>query len=115
MYVLKLKQIMREFAYAPTRISHQSIYIPDNLRNCQYVFVRNDAIASKLTPRYIGPFKVIERKESHYIIERNVNNVSITLERLKPAFVENNNISDNDSIKDTFIPEINVNKAVRTK
>ena len=98
-----------------TRTSHQGIYIPDNLRNSQYVFVRNNVIASKLTRRYTGLFKVNERKESHYIIERNGNNVSINLERLKPAFVENNNISDNDSIKDTFIPEINVNKAVRKK
>ncbi|XP_026666981.1 uncharacterized protein LOC113463941, partial [Ceratina calcarata] len=59
------------------------------LYSCTHVFVRVDAVRKPLEQPYEGPYKVISRaRDNVFIVNVNGTHVSITTERLKPAFVE---------------------------
>ena len=36
-------------------------YTPHHLKECEFIFVGNDAVKRPLTPTYMGPFKVVNR------------------------------------------------------
>ncbi|CAE1291591.1 unnamed protein product [Acanthosepion pharaonis] len=43
---------------------------PQHLRDCEFVFVRNDAVRRPLTPAYQGPFQVLRRTDKHLTTKR---------------------------------------------
>ena len=88
-FAQELMHRMARLKYTPPRRPQTESYIPDRLRNCQYVFVRNDSVKRPLTPAYQGPFKVLSRAEKHLNIKRGDITDTITIDRVKPAFVEN--------------------------
>ncbi|RWR98383.1 hypothetical protein B4U79_03154, partial [Dinothrombium tinctorium] len=81
---------------APPTTSHnkQQIFIPQNLQTCSHVFLRDDRISPSLKQLYTGPHKVVERKERNFKIDVNGKNVVVTIDRLKPGFILNDDISD---------------------
>ena len=64
-------------------------YIPTELRTCEFVWVRRGPQTKSLQRPYTGPYKVISRNlESNTMcVEMGSNNETISLERLKPAFL----------------------------
>ena len=73
----------------PVVTSHHSIqkpFIHKNLFDSDYVFLRIESRKS-LTPRYEGPYKVIKRFSKNFIILRANKNYSVSIDRLKPAFI----------------------------
>ena len=75
--------------YPPPRQQQTGTFIPQHLRNCKYVFVRNDAVRKPLTPAYQGPFKVIRHSNKHITIRRGDTTDTVSINRTKPAFLEN--------------------------
>lgn len=63
------------------------------------------AIGGSLQPPYNGPCKVIQRGEKTYTIKISNNNVVVSIDRLKPAFLLDDNI-EHHSIenRDVMIP-----------
>lgn len=59
-----------------------------NLETCKFVFVRIDAVKKPLKPPHEGPYKVIKRTSKHFVINRNGNKETISIDRIKPAFYE---------------------------
>ena len=49
------------------------------------MFVRIDAVRRPLSPPYEGPFKVLEKKEKTFIIDKSGKNYTVSVDRLKPA------------------------------
>ena len=80
---------MARMKYTPPRQQHTGTFIPQHLRNCKYVFVRNDAVRKPLTPAYQGPFKVIQHSNKHITIRRSDTTDTVSINRIKPAFLEN--------------------------
>ena len=66
---------------------HHSVYVPDTLKRSTHVFVRNET-RKPLRPTYLGPFRIIKRMDSHYVIEIHGTEQSVAIARLKPAFLD---------------------------
>lgn len=79
----------------PINKSHsnsRSFFVHPDLKSCDYVFVRDDTVRKPLKPPYDGPYRVIKRGSKVYDILINSKLVSISIDRLKPAYV----LSDSD-------------------
>lgn len=66
-------------------------FIFKDLQNTTHAFVRTDAIHPTLEPPYQGPFKILQRHSNFYTLQINNKAKNISLDRLKPAFIENFN------------------------
>ncbi|CAH8611522.1 unnamed protein product [Dicrocoelium dendriticum] len=87
-YAERLKQHFRTVRPTSTRFTAREQRIHPDLHTCPFVFIRIDAVRKPLTPPYEGPFKVLSRKPKYFILERNGSKESVSIDRLKPAYVE---------------------------
>lgn len=87
--IKNLRNTMNNLIPTPTRIGKQTnIFVPKDINKCEFVFVRDDKIKSGLCPPYQGPFKIIKRLRKNFIVEIKNKNISISIDRLKPAFID---------------------------
>ncbi|HBK82803.1 MAG TPA: hypothetical protein DDZ41_04275, partial [Flavobacterium sp.] len=98
--VTQLRKTMQDLIPKPTRTTEQSkCFLSKDLQTCEYVFVRIDKVKSGLTPPYEGPFKILKRLRKHFVIEIKGKNTSISLDRLKPAYMNENIETENVKCK----------------
>ena len=71
----------------------KTIFVHPDLNSCSHVFIRNDFVRKSLQPPYDGPYRVIERKAKVHIIQKNDKSVHVSIDRLKPAYLLNDDIS----------------------
>ncbi|KAJ8722994.1 hypothetical protein PYW07_004174 [Mythimna separata] len=64
-----------------------SFFVYSDLRNCTHVFLRDDKIKRSLTSPYQGPYKVLERNEKVYKIQLEDRILTVSIDRLKPAYL----------------------------
>ena len=57
---------------------------------CDFVFVRRDAYRPPLAPPYHGSFRVLERGEKFFILDVSGRRDSVSVDRLKPAYIDSN-------------------------
>ncbi|GBL74957.1 Transposon Tf2-9 polyprotein [Araneus ventricosus] len=69
------------------RNSSRHIFVNKDLENCSRVFQRIDRVKKQLESPYEGPFPVIERKDKYFTINIKGENVNVSLDRLKPAYI----------------------------
>nr|CUU99968.1 hypothetical transcript [Hymenolepis microstoma] len=69
-------------------LNSKSTYIHKDLSTSPSVFVRVDTVKKRLQPQYDGPYKVLQRKSKYFILDRNGTKYSISIDRLKPAYLE---------------------------
>lgn len=74
-----------------TNHGSQTVYIPSQLLSSSPVFVRVDAKRPPLQPRYNGPYAVLDRREKTFKIQMHSRQPWISVDRLKPAFILNDN------------------------
>ena len=87
-YVTKLKESMKHLRASPSRQQQRSSYVSDNLQTCTHAFIRHDAIKKPLQPPYEGPYEVISRSPKHFTMNVKGSKEIVSLDRLKPAFVD---------------------------
>src|SRR5215469_12032538 len=63
-------------------------FVPKDLSSCSHVFIRHDAYRTPLQPKYDGPFLVLARKEKYFSVRIRNRTENISVDRLKPAFLE---------------------------
>lgn len=72
-----------------------SAFVHQGLDTCEYVWVRNET-RSGLEMTYLGPYKVLERHEKHFKIEKRrelkhgatkITTDTVSIARIKPAFI----------------------------
>ena len=101
-YVARLKAIMQNLrATPPRRHSRHKAYVSKDLAHCTHVFVRHDATHKPLQPPYNGPYKVMQRDDKTFTIEVNGQQKVVSLDRLKPAHVEDTSVVDTAPIDDS--------------
>ena len=62
--------------------------MPRELFNSPYAFIRRDSHKPPLTPPYEGPYKVLQRGTKSFPIDVGGPEEAISVDRLKPAFVD---------------------------
>lgn len=81
----------------PTDTVHHSTprtFISKNLQHSTHVFVRNDSIRPSLTHPYDGPYLVLKRFDKFFTILIRGRQSNISVDRLKPAFIANNDLNN---------------------
>lgn len=87
-YAKQLAARMRRMRVSNTRIQTHKVFVPAGLSTCSHVFVRIDATRRPLERHYEGPFRVLQRKDRVFIVERHGKRETISIDRLKVAFIE---------------------------
>ena len=67
-------------------------YIPAELKDCDYVFLRTDSARKGLQRPYTGPYEVIARRRHSFTIKTNNGHETVAIHRLKPARVDKETI-----------------------
>ncbi|UYV66339.1 hypothetical protein LAZ67_4001365 [Cordylochernes scorpioides] len=115
-YVYKLQKQMENFGPRPKNLkTNQNIFVHKNLRSCSHVFLRTDRVKKALEPPYEGPFQVLRREEKYFIIKIKNKEVSVSIDRLKPAYLLNTSqpeesAKDNTSIRQPVEPPVDIRR-----
>lgn len=73
-------------------------YVPKELKECKFVFVRNDAVRRPFQPPYKGPYEVVTRQDKGMVLKINGKDELIGVDRLKPAFVDQSENQNEEEI-----------------
>ncbi|KAK9885262.1 hypothetical protein WA026_010760 [Henosepilachna vigintioctopunctata] len=95
-FVKELRNHFQEFR--PTSGSNhdrkRSVFIFKDLATSTHVFVRHDAMRSPLQQPYDGPYPVVSRGSKFFVINNNGRQVTVSVDRLKPAYITDDNPID---------------------
>ena len=105
-FASRLLQMMQNIRAIPPREYNNPVHLDKHLETCKFVFVRVDAVKKPLTPPYEGPYKVIKRTHKYFIINKNGNNETISIDRIKPAFYEAPQATDDNTANKQSLPSI---------
>ncbi|CAH8566999.1 unnamed protein product [Schistosoma bovis] len=103
-YVQRLRKHMSDLKITPPRPQQRRVFIPQELHNSSHVFIRRDKIQPPLQPSYDGPFKVIERTNKTVTIEKAGKTDVISIDRVKPAFIDSDIQSTSTDSSKMVIP-----------
>jgi len=96
-YVTQLKTIMEKIRPSSSRQPQQrKTYISSDIYTCPFVFMRNDTVKRLLQHRYDGPFQVLHRTNKHFTLDIAGKKKVVSLDRLKPAYLDDSSPSTND-------------------
>ncbi|BHF67662.1 hypothetical protein SprV_0301069000 [Sparganum proliferum] len=84
-FVQQLKQRMAQLRPTPTRQTSKQVFVHEDLKSAPFVFVRHDAVRKPLCPPYDGPYKVVQRKDKFYVLQKADKTDTVSIDRLKPA------------------------------
>lgn len=89
-FVEHLRLLMRNLRPIPASqhvSGSRQCFVSQELKTCEFVFVRNDSITPPLQSPYDGPFKVIERSEKLFKLHINGKVKVVSIDRVKPAYI----------------------------
>ena len=75
-----------------------SSYIPADLSLTGYVYVQVDGHRTLLQQPYSGTFRIISAKNRYFTLDINGRSDTVTVDRLKPAYVGTNCAQNNSSL-----------------
>ena len=114
-YVHKLKKLMQNLQTVPPRIKqHQPIHVPSSLFTQSHVFVRHDAVRKPLQAPYDGPYRIISRTKKHFTIDINGRHEVVSLDRLKPAYLDTDLVLPHTTCLSTPAPNLVTTRSGRT-
>lgn len=107
-YVENLQQTLNNIQPNRKRIRKQTkIFVPQELANCSHVFLREEIYKGSLNNPYTGPHKVLRKHTKFFKILIKDKAQTISIDRLKPAFVLNTEISNDErETRSKFKPRI---------
>lgn len=106
-YVKQIRDNISKFKDRNSRqCDSRKIFVHPDLNTCSQVFVRNDMVRKSLQPPYNGPYSVLRRFSKNFLIKLPNKNSYISIDRLKPAYV----LNENDLIHSDLEPKISENK-----
>lgn len=99
-FVRKFKQTMSRFKPADPKYHGQpKFFVHPELNNAKHVFIRIDAHRTPLQAPYKGPYEVIKSGTKVFKVNINGKPDTVSIDRLKPAFVLNQNENDEPVIQ----------------
>jgi cleavage and polyadenylation specificity factor subunit 1 len=79
---------MARLCFPAQRTRSSPVHVDANLSTATHVWVRHDHSRPPLSAPYDGPFLVLERNPKYFIINKNGARYSVSIDRLKPVFME---------------------------
>lgn len=96
-------------SYKPSKSikgNSRPFFVHPDLQTCSHVFIRDDTVRRPLKPPYDGPYRVVSRKSKDYLVQLPSRQVSISVDRLKPAYLLNDtDESTTGESEDNRVPE----------
>jgi hypothetical protein len=87
-FVARLRNHIAKIKPVPgTRHAQKPFYVPKDLSSADYVFLRQGPAKGALESPYAGPYKVLRRGSKTFKIEIAGKPNTVTIDRLKPAYV----------------------------
>ncbi|UYV74968.1 hypothetical protein LAZ67_12001925, partial [Cordylochernes scorpioides] len=87
-----------------SQTSSRAIFIHKDMNTCSHVFLRIDRVKKSLEPPYQGPYRILERHDKYFVLDINGRNASISIDRLKLAYLPSADCNT-DTVKSTpFLP-----------
>jgi len=74
-----------------TNHGRRTVFVRSQLSSSTHVFVRVDAKRPPVQHRYDGPYAVLDRREKIFNVQMSSKQSWISVDRLKPAFILNDN------------------------
>lgn len=100
-FVGRLRNFSAKLQPSPvSRHSKDKIFLYKDLKSAEQVFLRNDTIRPALQPPYTGPYPVLERGDKIYKLLIKGKEVTVSIDRLKPAYI----LADPSTISDSSEP-----------
>ena len=103
--VCKLKQTMQKPQATPTKLHTRTTYVSKKLDTCTHVFVRQDHVQKPLDMPYKGPYRVIRRARKYFVLDLDGRQDTVSLDCLKPAFMNHSRDDRDDPVPDDADPE----------
>ncbi|CAH8674423.1 unnamed protein product [Schistosoma haematobium] len=75
--------------------------VSKHLNTCKFVFVRVDSVRRPLQHPYEGPYEVVERQTKYFTINKNGKKETVSIDRIKPAFIESETHDNRKPSKDS--------------
>lgn len=93
-FASRLRSLMQKLSPKQTSWhSQHPFYVPRDLNTTSHVFLRQGPARRPLEAPYIGPFKVLKRGEKTFDIEAKGKVITVTIDRLKPAYITKDDIT----------------------
>ena len=90
-YLKNIRSDVTPFVPTPTSAHCTQLnYIPSDLCDAPFVFVRHDAHRGPLRPPYDGPFRVVNHGQKCFVLDMGGRQESVSIDRLKPAHLDSN-------------------------
>lgn len=87
-YATQLANAMSHVRTTDTKLKgNRKCFVHKELQRCSHVFLRRDMIKKSLTAPYEGPYKVLKRDGKCFTIQLPGRTAVISIDRLKPAFL----------------------------
>jgi hypothetical protein len=109
--ITELRQHMARLRPVPAaRHTTPATFVHHDLQKCTHVLLRQDAMRRTLEPPYIGPFKVLSRRDKTLRLLVRGRPITVSTDRVKPAYMlsgndhENNNFNPADKATPTVAP-----------
>ena len=104
-YVTRLKETMMQLPATPTHHhTRQKPFVSSDLSHCILVFIWQDAVRHTLEQPCYGPHKVVKRRAKTFTVDVNDKPWLISLNRLKPAHIEDSAMIDVTATDNTLLP-----------
>ncbi|CAH8665383.1 unnamed protein product [Schistosoma margrebowiei] len=103
-FASRLLQTMQNIKAIPPREHNNRVQLDKNLETCKFVFVRVDTVKKPLKQPYKGPYKVIKRTQKYFIVNRDGNKQTISIDRIKPAFCEATQVKEDNAVDNQPLP-----------
>ncbi|KAL7640548.1 UNVERIFIED_CONTAM: hypothetical protein RMT77_008823 [Armadillidium vulgare] len=103
-YLSRLRQCSTSWKSSiPRTHARTHSFIPKGFAICTHVFVRLDSHRAPLQARYLGPYKVLSRRENTFLLQLPSWKEVVSIDRLKPAFFESSPDSPDDFEESPFL------------
>lgn len=95
-FVNQLRSMMEKLKPVVTsNHSNDKHFIQKELQTCSHVFLRDDTVKTPLKTPYDGPYQVVRRNDKNFEIIISGKTKTVSIDRLKPAFVNIDDQTDN--------------------
>lgn len=98
-FVKQLKEHISKIRPVPAS-NHASkpVFVHKDLKSCTHIYLRTDSLRGALEPPYTGPYRVLKRTEKTVTVELPRGPVTVSIDRVKPAFTLSNTSPANPNL-----------------